>query len=245
MSTTITRSATKRSATDETSTQPSTTSKQKARPQKRSKTETTEQSETNAATDNPSNSLKVTEETGDIFDAPHNAAIVHACNCEGSWGAGIAKAFNERYTKAYEEYASYCDDNTADQLFGTAALIPPVDAGEEDYEDEGFEDGDEQSEPSIPSHLIGCLFTSRNYGKKRDQPAFILEKTGPAMEDLLGQIQAWNVRHDKPERVREVRMCKINSGLFAVPWAQTKAVLESIDVSKYDVKAVKVIERAA
>lgn len=61
------------------------------------------------------------------------------------------------------------------------------------------------------------------------------------MEGLLKQVQLWNEKAVEDEKVGEVRMCKINSGLFAVPWEKTKDVLESIDVSQSDVKIIKVV----
>lgn len=44
------------------------------------------------------------------------------------------------------------------------------------------------------------------------------------MIDLLRRI----AEVSKSMEVTEVRMCQINSGLFKVPWAKTKAVLEDI-----------------
>jgi hypothetical protein len=42
------------------------------------------------------------------------------------------------------------------------------------------------------------------------------------------------------ERIAEVRMCKINSGLFGVPWEATSAVIESVEVSEGDIEAIAV-----
>ncbi|KIM43267.1 hypothetical protein M413DRAFT_444082 [Hebeloma cylindrosporum] len=41
--------------------------------------------------------LKLSYITGDLFAAPANSILVHACNTKGSWGAGIALAFKEKY----------------------------------------------------------------------------------------------------------------------------------------------------
>jgi len=169
--------------------------------------------------------LKLTEKTGDIFAAPPNTLLIHACNCEGSWVAGIAKAFHDRYPHAYDAYAAHCDEHSH-SLFGQAQLIPPRD-----------DDGDSK-------HFVGCLFTSRSKGRKKDSPGRILGATRLAMEDLLSKVDEWNVKAgDVGEKVGEVRICQINSGLFAVPWVETKAVLESIDVSGFDVKEIKVVSR--
>ena len=202
----------------------------------------------------PSNMLEIVEETGDIFDAPPNTLLIHSCNCQGSWGGGIAKAFYDRYPKAYMEYVYECEENDPEALWGTAQLIPPVDAqqaNKQDAKDEGFEEDDDiNRQPDandgddIPKHFIGCLYTSRHYGRKRDKPDHILQATPLAMDDLLKQVNDWNAKNPSAdEKVKEVRMCKINSGLFAVKWEKTKKVLESIDVSHFDVKTIKVVDR--
>jgi ADP-ribose 1''-phosphate phosphatase len=206
--------------------------------------------------------LQITESTDDIFAAPPNTLLIHACNCDGSWGAGIAAAFKARYPKAYEVHADYCDEyGTA--LIESAQLIPPVDAFEAEItatataEDEDEVTPDDALQFNIPSttkhnnpstqnnvpakHFIGCLFTSRHYGRRRDSPSRILSATAPAMVDLLRKVREWNAECEAGEEIREVRMCKINSGLFAVPWAKTRRVLEEIDVARSEVKVVRVI----
>ncbi|EMC91723.1 hypothetical protein BAUCODRAFT_43663, partial [Baudoinia panamericana UAMH 10762] len=176
--------------------------------------------------------LKLIEESGDIFDAPPNALLIHACNCQGSWGAGIAKAFKDSYGDAYHDYVDHCNENKAESLIGTALLIPPAATA--------LKPSNNKSSPER-KHFVGCLFTSRFYGKRKDSPTKILDVSGPAMEDLLSQVDAWNAKAKPDSRIGEVRMCKINSGLFAVPWPKTKAVLKSINVSKRDVTEIKVI----
>ena len=155
-----------------------------------------------------SRSLKVDEKVGDIFEAPDNSILIHACNCEGSWGAGIAAAFKKNYPMAFKLYKAHCDESSAAKLRGTALLIEPC------------EDKDSHQ------HFVGCLFTSGGKGKTKDKPDTILERTGPAMRDLLRQIG------DLPSDlgIAEVRMCKINSGLFKVPWNDSKAALEDIQI---------------
>ncbi|EON60941.1 hypothetical protein W97_00151 [Coniosporium apollinis CBS 100218] len=152
--------------------------------------------------------LIITEEVGDIFDAPDNAVIIHACNCLGHWGAGIAAAFRERYPAALKSHEAHCDRfvNKRD-LLGTAQLIPPA-----------------ESNTKRRRHFVGCLFTSCQYGRKKDSPAAILKHTGPAMIDLLSQV----AETQKSSEISEVRMCQINSGLFKVPWEKTRAILEDI-----------------
>ena len=95
--------------------------------------------------------------------------------------------------------------------------------------------------PPPPKHFIGCLFTSAHYGRRRDSPRSILNATVPAMVDLLRKVREWNAACEAGEEVREVRMCKVNSGLFGVPWGETRRVLGEIDVGRSVVKVVRVV----
>jgi ADP-ribose 1''-phosphate phosphatase len=161
----------------------------------------------------PPNSKKfvITDRVGDIFDAPDNAVIIHACNCLGSWAAGIAAAFRQRYPKAFAKCVQHCKTNTPNSLWGTALLIPPM-------------------ETKGPRHYVGCVFTSRRYGRGKDSPAQILAKTGPAMEELVEMMRKATVK----EVITEIRICQINSGLFAVPWEKSKSVIEELEAGEGD-----------
>ncbi|KAI7532144.1 hypothetical protein KC331_g13738 [Hortaea werneckii] len=223
-------------------------------------------------------SPKVVESKGDIFSAPPNTLLIHACNCEGSWEAGIAKAFKSHFPSAYEIYHAHCTSHTPEELIGTALFIPTF-CGGDDYDDDDptrtrtksnhktktTTAGNKQPNPSEQQNkhqrFIGCLFTSRSKGaKKRDSPSQILDATGSAMRDLLEQVakqefhnkstvggdsSSFPTNHDEEDDerkkkeqqkvqgaqvVEEIRMCKINSGLFNVPWEKTKAVIEGIEV---------------
>lgn len=154
--------------------------------------------------------IQFNEVTADIFDAPDHAVLIHACNTQGSWGAGIAKAFKVRYPKAFTRYKKFCKEN--DIKTGCAFLIAPC---------EGDGNG--------PKHWVGCVFTSAKYGMKVDSPQKILEATGPAMKSLLKQVADARRRG---EEVSELRMCKINSGLFKVAWKDTQEVIEALEVEK-------------
>jgi O-acetyl-ADP-ribose deacetylase (regulator of RNase III) len=47
--------------------------------------------------------------TGDLFNnARHAQAFAHGCNCQGSMGGGIARAFRERYSEMFDEYRRQC-----------------------------------------------------------------------------------------------------------------------------------------
>ncbi|KXT14256.1 hypothetical protein AC579_6701 [Pseudocercospora musae] len=197
------------------------TSNTTSKPQGRSKTRT-DQTRSNPNKKSPNiqdknmasstgRTLTLTESTGDIFSAATpNTLLIHACNTEGSWGAGIAAAFKSHYPSAYENYRDHCHMNGG-ELWRKAFLIPPARQGE---------------------CFVGCLFTSRSKGRKKDSPAQILGATGPAMRDLMRQVSETETKID------EVRMCKINSGLFGVKWEKTKAVLEGIQGDFHDVKVI-------
>lgn len=139
-------------------------------------------------------------------------------------------------------------------------MIPPVEDNDGDAggaKGKGAAPRTQGRNPSLPSaaaagrgrsakrHFIGCLFTSDFYGRGRDSPEQILQATGPAMRDLLGQVREWNRKCDGEggEKVGEVRMCKINSGLFGVDWEETVEVLEGIETDGDAVKEVLVVER--
>jgi ADP-ribose 1''-phosphate phosphatase len=75
--------------------------------------------------------LTLSYQNGDIFDAPPNTLLIHACNTQGAWGGGIAIPFKSKYPKAYTIYNTFC---TKEHLLksrpvptGTALLIPPAD----------------------------------------------------------------------------------------------------------------------
>ncbi|KAF1955695.1 hypothetical protein CC80DRAFT_525891 [Byssothecium circinans] len=160
--------------------------------------------------------LTLTYHKGDIFAAPPQTLLIHACNTQGSWGAGIAAAFRTRYPAAYKVYRDYClkrhDPKTNPIPTGTCLLIPPC-----------------ETTNGKPKHWIGCLFTSAKYGKAKDKPDVILSNTAPAMKELLGEAKT--VTKDG-KGVGEVRMCMINSARFGVPWERTVEVLEGIVVEE-------------
>lgn len=218
-------------------------------------TSNTELACSNKRTDNDkdkdNSTLSLSDHTGDIFSAPSNTLIIHACNCQGSWSAGIAAAFKKHFPSAFKVYAARCRSHDASSLLGTALLIPPASLTNEAATGSGaprINGKIPQSKAKTKQeeqHLVGCLFTSNYYGKRRDSPAKILGATGPAMRDLLAQVKQWNASHGDGEKVGRVRICKINSGLFGVPWEETVEVLEGIEVAEdgETVKEVEVWER--
>ncbi|GAB7361645.1 hypothetical protein MBLNU230_g1696t1 [Neophaeotheca triangularis] len=180
--------------------------------------------------------LKVTEVQGDLFKAPENTLILHACNCEGSWGAGVALAFKTHYPKAFEIYQNVCASTEPSKLIGTALLIT-----REMQRDTGRTTnliGTKMlQEP--PDHHVGCLFTSKSKGKKKDARKDILKATKTAMVDLLREVKKTGdfdeiMTSGEYQKVERIIMPKINSGLFGVPWKATKDILESVSFAEGD-----------
>lgn len=43
----------------------------------------------------------------DLFNAPSTQLLVHACNCQGVWGSGIAKEFKRRFPNEFVLYNTW------------------------------------------------------------------------------------------------------------------------------------------
>ncbi|KAJ5925836.1 hypothetical protein N7454_007346 [Penicillium verhagenii] len=136
----------------------------------------------------------VSEEPGDLFEAPPRSALIHACSARGSWGKGIALDFARKYPWAYRRYRQHClkqkDKNEVYDIpdlhatgdgtktvsvrwpVGTALIIYP----------------ESLSFPSGANPWIICLFTSFDYGKRVDSPQMILNSTNAALHDLQNQL---------------------------------------------------------
>ncbi|KAJ6137112.1 Appr-1-p processing [Penicillium samsonianum] len=178
----------------------------------------------------------VQETPGDLFDAPNGAALIHACNCQGVWGAGIARAFRERYPAAYKIYRNHCliyqghpvtniitdlrNEDPQPSLvvhrpLGTALIIPP-----------------QQSDFTLHRrrHWIICLFTSEKYGSRMDSEDMIVNSTFAALQDLSGQLrvlsqQASETGNERPQSLYSSRFC---SGLFNVPWERIRKLINTV-----------------
>lgn len=157
--------------------------------------------------------LHLRYQKGNLFDADPNAILAHSCNCQGTWGKGIALEFKSRFPQHFEVYKSYCKSQKASDLVGTALLIGPhIDQIRNDT-------------------WVGCLFTRLKPGKvpasmaESDQVETCVNTTS-AMTMLLEQIT------DRcPGSMNKIAMPKINAGLFAVPWERTVAALKCARVS--------------
>lgn len=92
-----------------------------------------------------------------LFNAPKDCLLVHACNAQGVWGSGIAKQFKEKFPLEFEMYAHYCSDNKIYLTQGTALIV----------------------------NRVGCLITSKDYGNNVDPVITILMNTNHALKELI------------------------------------------------------------
>lgn len=131
-----------------------------------------------------------------LFDAPEGSIIAHACNAQGVWGSGIARAFKEMYPKSYEEYHHFCTKLFEDDRFN------PIGKSVICQKENG--------------HSVLCFITSDNFGLKKDNENAILIQTTLALYDFFR----------KTHYGHEIYCNKFNSGLFGVPWEKTEAILK-------------------
>lgn len=160
---------------------------------------------------------------GDLFSHKPSPGriniLVHACNCKGSWGAGVAAKFRQEYPQCYKVHQQYCNQfsHESSQLLGTSQIMDSVPS----------EPGHKSSGPS----LIVCLFTSDFFGNRKLDPADIVNYTKLSLYDLqtkLNQYHNYSQLDTKDGKI-VLNMPKINAGLFGVPWPHTEAVLAPFD----------------
>ncbi|KIM26417.1 hypothetical protein M408DRAFT_330595 [Serendipita vermifera MAFF 305830] len=79
---------------------------------------------------------------------------------------------------------------------------------------------------------IACLFTSRRFGRNVDNKDMILQSTKTAVQDLMRQTR---------ESGKPIYGCRINAGLFRVPWEETVAVLDELglNMTVYEILPLK------
>ncbi|KAJ5746952.1 uncharacterized protein N7511_008648 [Penicillium nucicola] len=177
----------------------------------------------------------VTEITGDLFTAPDDSALIHACNCEGVWGAGIARTFRYNYPAAYEIYRSHCQQHAEDRQahhilnleprsdrtvivnrpLGTALIISP-----------------QQTDVAINGrrHWVICLFTSTGCGRHVASQEMILNATWSALMDMQRGVDQINWSNGPAGQIQSLHGCRFNSGLFGVPWARTRRLIDRVGI---------------
>ncbi|EXJ54865.1 uncharacterized protein A1O5_12931 [Cladophialophora psammophila CBS 110553] len=191
--------------------------------------------------------FSISEISGELHHAPDRAVIVHAVNCQGVWGYGVALYLKRLYPEAFKIYKAHCESaNRPYDLIGTCLLIPPQPS---DYEKEirmrlkGTANIIPLGQSVFrPRRWIACLFTSIGYGKPnmktnnpgKDPPNKIIPNTRMALEELRVRLEdygpsnfnprtAWKTEGDKPG---EIWSPKFNSGAFGVDWEDTRMVID-------------------
>ena len=140
---------------------------------------------------------------GDMLDNMNTEDIfVHACNGQHVWGRGIAQQLRDRFPAAYAEYQEH------ELKIGSGFIV--------------WTNSFDRLQ-SFPIHLkgykIGCLITSKGYGKYTDPPHEIAANTYLAVTDLIQ-----NTLGGRPGGI--FHSPKINSGLFNTPWQLTKTEIK-------------------
>ena len=209
--------------------------------------------------------VNVTEHVGDIFAVPQGSVLIRepqrpsihvwyshalttedACNCQGSWGSGVAAAFREKvrfarsataahttdththkFPTAYDVYHEHCtvpgSMHVKKLILGTCLLIPPQ---EEDI-------------PKSGRYWIACLMTSLHFGKRVDKPDVILEHTRKSLKELRERLQkAENGIKDLSFKGK-LYTVRLNCKAFRTPWLLTRRVLEN---SGLDVKIINNVD---
>lgn len=149
----------------------------------------------------------VSYKTMSLFDAPKDCVIVHACNSQGVWGSGIAKAFKEKYPHSFVVYNRFC--SIANQERGTACGRASLSTFHDD-------------EP----HWVGWIVTSHNYGPLKDSPEQIKINTTLALAEFCRKVYTAHPPEEYP--TIDVYSNKFNSGLFNVPWEDSELILNTV-----------------
>jgi ADP-ribose 1''-phosphate phosphatase len=84
------------------------------------------------------------------------------------------------------------------------------------------------------------LFTSAEYGAKKDGPHKILKNTELAVKNLLVKLKQ---AKEDGETLGSLRMCKINSGSFGVQWERTERVLEGVRLEEVEGQEIEIWDR--
>ncbi|KAK0634925.1 hypothetical protein B0T17DRAFT_611864 [Bombardia bombarda] len=140
----------------------------------------------------PSRNVHIIDQPGDLFNAPPNSILIHACNCAAQ--------------------------KQPHRLAGRALLIPPPPPAEKNPTAE-----------SQKQHYISCPPTSRLSSGYHDPFDELLHATWWSLNDLFREIAAI-----KGVKFQDIRMCRINSGIFNVQWQFTKAVVETVRLKEED-----------
>lgn len=141
--------------------------------------------------------MPIIHRTGSVISgSTPGSVLVHSCNGQGIWGAGVAKAIGAAFPEALEHYVMACHFATWRDLRGTAFIS------------------------TCEDRYVASLLVSQYFGRLKDSPIAILGATTLALVDLF-TLESWG-RRGMP---REFHSPRFNAGLFGVPWERTEAIL--------------------
>lgn len=158
--------------------------------------------------------MKIIYTTEDIFKVKEYSIIVHACNCKGYWGAGIARQIKQRYYRHFQLYSEFCRQCNEKETLGGSLLISPSST----------------MDNNSNKHFIACLFTNlTNYvtNPSKEEIEQIINSTNLSLNSLLCQVQEYR---NSGIQVETIHMPKINSGYFGIPWNLTEECIMSINL---------------
>ncbi|SCU81019.1 LANO_0B01772g1_1 [Lachancea nothofagi CBS 11611] len=164
----------------------------------------------------------------------HQRILIHSCNCNGSWGGGIAYQLGVKYPQAESDYIEICE-RYGSRLLGKFVLLPS-------YTDSTL--------------LIGCLFTASFGGPNQGSSESILNYTRRALEDMRVKLATEEKPSDEIDvfsgeyinkfknKLRSavsdysLEMPQINSGIFGVPWPKTETLLKDQSTLSFSVYVI-------
>lgn len=149
----------------------------------------------------------LTYERINLFHAPKDAIIIHACNAKGMWRSGIAAEFAQRYPNSYSSYKLFCKE--WDMLRGTS-----------------LGKGRLSTRPFDEDHYVGWIVTSQEESSNPDSPDQIKINTTLALVDLCKSIYNYLNLNDLESIT--IYSPKFNSGLFHVPWTESELILKTV-----------------
>ncbi|CAG7925024.1 unnamed protein product [Penicillium olsonii] len=182
----------------------------------------------------------VHDSSADLFAAPNGSALIHACNCVGRWGSGIATVFRANYPAAFDIYTSHCRHYNNNIRHHVIPNLGPEDSQEQPMQLVRLPLGTalvispQASDIALHGrrHWIICLFVSRWYGARADSEADICRNVNAALRDLAQQLTELRILAvtdtDWPHYLFSNRFC---SGLFRVPWEVTSELINEVGLN--------------
>lgn len=180
-----------------------------------------------------------------LRNLPSNTFLIHATNCLGEWGAGIALELRGIFPGAYRQCRAHCDSFRNQRAAGQASLYPPREGLAGTCHIISPQESDVAA--GAPRVFIVCVFTSYGFGRANpakgkpglDRPARVLDQTASSLHDFREQL----AQLAPPPHESEIRRTSdaewseggrgiavyspmFNSGAFKVPWEKTQHLIE-------------------